>query len=73
MLELRNFFRLCLLRVDLGILLLRQCFGINPLNNHPIFFFTINGKRFEQILSALNCSNKVVPVHKNDRIANISS
>lgn len=35
--ELQKFFGLCLLRAELGIPVLRQCFANDPLNYHPIF------------------------------------
>lgn len=71
MLELQKIFGLCLLRAELGIPVLRQCFGTDPLNYHPIFPYTMSGRRFEQILGTLNCSEGV-SIDKNDRLAKIS-
>lgn len=42
MLELLTFFGLCLLRAELCIPVLRQCFGTDPLNYRPIFPFTMS-------------------------------
>ncbi|KAL5237439.1 hypothetical protein ACI65C_004849 [Semiaphis heraclei] len=64
LIELQKFFGLCLLRAELGIPVLRQCFGKDPLNYHPIFSFTMSGRRFEQILGALNCSEGVPVEYK---------
>jgi len=71
LIELQKFFGLCLLRAELGIPVLRQCFRKDPLNYHPIFSFTMSGRRFEQILGALNCSEGVA-VEVNDRLVKIS-
>lgn len=69
--ELQKFFGLCLLRAELGIPVLRQCYCTDPLNYHPIFPFSMSGRRFEQILGALNCSEGI-PVDIKDRLAKIS-
>lgn len=72
MVELQKCFGLCLLRAELSIPVLRQCFRTDPLNYHPIFSFTMSGRRFEQILRVLHCS-KGVPVEMNDRLVKIST
>lgn len=71
--ELQKFFGLCLLRAELGIPILRNCFGTNPLNYHPIFNYTMSGRRFETILSCLNCSEGTISTDDTDRLRKIST
>jgi len=71
--ELQKFFGLCLLRAELGIPILRNCFGTNPLNYHPIFNYTMSGRRFKTILSCLNCSEGTISTDDTDRLRKIST
>lgn len=60
-----------MLRAELGIPVLRQCFANYPLNYHPIFPYTMSGRRFEQILGSLNCSEGG-SFDESDRLLKIS-
>ncbi|KAJ8960381.1 hypothetical protein NQ314_006071 [Rhamnusium bicolor] len=54
---MKKFFGLCLLAGQLKFRSIRSLFSLDPLYYHPIFSSTISGRRFEQILRCLNCSD----------------
>ncbi|VEN54098.1 unnamed protein product, partial [Callosobruchus maculatus] len=68
-LEMKRFFGLCLLAGQLKFRSIRDMFSLDPLNYHPIFPATMSGRRFEQILRCLNCSDND---NKDDNLYKVS-
>lgn len=66
--ELKQFFGLCLIGGQLKCRSVRKLFSLDPIYYHPIFSATMSGRRFEQILRCLNCSNE----DKNDTTGKVS-
>lgn len=59
--EMKKFIGLCLLQGQIKAHSIRKLFSLDPLNYHPIFPYTMSGRRFEQILRCFS-------VHANNPI-----
>ncbi|CAI6355744.1 unnamed protein product [Macrosiphum euphorbiae] len=70
--DLEKFIGLCLLKSQLKIPILRKAFSNNPMYYHPIFNYTMSGRKFEKILRCFN-SSEGVSINPCDRLHKVST
>lgn len=56
--EMFKFLGLCLLQAQVKPPKIRDLFSNDPLYYHPIFWYTMTGRRFEQLLRCFSCSTE---------------
>ncbi|KAF0725559.1 piggyBac transposable element-derived protein 4-like [Aphis craccivora] len=70
--DLEKFIGLCLLKSQLKIPILRKAFSNNPMYYHPIFNYTMSGRKFEKILRCFNISEGI-SINPCDRLHKVST
>lgn len=70
--DLEKFIGLSLLKSQLKIPILRKAFSNNPMYYHPIFNYTMSGRKFEKILRCFNCSEGIA-INPCDRLYKVST